>query len=65
MYLQDSAIEIDNNLVGNAIRPAAVEEKLAVFRECRGRPTLCDLLQPSSKAAGSEGWKLMATCAAS
>ncbi len=39
VYLEDGRIEIDNNLVENAIRPTALgKEELALLRRCRGRP---------------------------
>jgi hypothetical protein len=45
VYLRDPLIEIDNNLVENAIRPTALgKEELAVLRRRQRRRTQCGYL---------------------
>ncbi len=52
IYLADGRVEIDNNLVENAIRPTAIGKKnWLFFGEADNKASAAPLFTPSSKAA--------------
>jgi transposase len=64
IYLKDGSIEIDNNLVENAIRPTALGKKNWLFFGDADKPeTAAPYSTPSSNAVADAAWNLSPTCA--
>jgi hypothetical protein len=62
VYLKNGTIEIDNNLVENAIRPAALG-RTGCFSAMLKPKTAAPYSTPSSNAVAGVGWNLSPTCA--
>ena len=63
VYLKDGTIEIDNNLVENAIRPTALGKKNWLFSAMPKPETAAPYSTPSSNAVADAAWNLSPTCA--
>ena len=63
VYLKDGRIEIDNNLVENAIRPTALGKKNWLFFGDAEAGTAALYSTPSSNAAAVAAWNPTPTCA--
>jgi transposase IS66 family protein len=65
LYLQQPEIEIDNNLVENAIWPAALGKRTGSFSVTPMQATAAPSFTPSSKVAIVTALNLTLTCPAS
>jgi transposase len=63
VYLKDGTIEIDNNLVENAIRPRHLEKRTGCFSAMPKPETAAPYSTPSSNPVADAAWNLSPTCA--